>query len=143
MQWHNTNQEYGSIFKLYKNFKWKIILFQFYYTLTYKKPHFMRHLKESHFYSYILNSKSENNLLYFDFIIFYIKTKKIPNTHFFFYKINILGRVFLKKTKNQKQKKPHNRIQTFILHFIALVIIFVILIKSFYFINCVLLDFNQ
>lgn len=56
---------------------------QFYYTLTYKKSHFMRHLKnQSHFYSYILNSKSENNLLYFDFIIFYIKTEKIPNTHF-------------------------------------------------------------
>ena len=47
LQWHNTNKEYGSIFKLYKNFKWKIILFQFYYTLTYKKSHFMRHLKES------------------------------------------------------------------------------------------------
>lgn len=41
-----SGTEYGSIFKLYKNFKWKIILFQFYYTLTYKKPHFMRHLKE-------------------------------------------------------------------------------------------------
>lgn len=56
---------------------------QFYYTLTYKKSHFMRHLKESKpLLQLYLNSKSENNLLYFDFIIFYIKTEKIPNTHF-------------------------------------------------------------
>lgn len=44
----------------------------------------MRYLKESYFYSYILNFKFENNLLYFDFIIFYIKIKKILNIYFFF-----------------------------------------------------------
>lgn len=34
LQCHKMGKKYGSIFKLSKNFKWRVILFQFYYINT-------------------------------------------------------------------------------------------------------------